>query len=385
MTTTITTENALERARYVSTLFGRGASNRWHFDRFSLKTLAEQVAAGEIAEYTLDRLAEEIPPAWVAECIATPTQSQDVGCGGKGYHWVYDTDYPCSGCGGCKPERARIGWVVGAFFWALATGAERQRLEPGVIAMRALASIGRAIESALSPGAGVGAFCGAAQTEWEAVRKGRWYRVTSRRGNAAAHLGLEAEVVGIYENERRSRYNTWSYGSTTRVGLRPLGHQGQLIYVNANALSPIPTPETVIVARKSSYLLKAERDELRKYDGAKGDTAYVIDGPYKGKVGRVIWVGITQRGPKAGAHRVGINIGQTDPIWCDACDVSADKPALVGSELSILVEVAVHALCTVVRLGFDALGEEPAFAPAPTVKPKRKARSRRRHEWRSPE
>jgi hypothetical protein len=135
------------------------------------------------------------------------------------------------------------------------------------------------------------------------------------------------------------------------------------------------TPDATIAAKRQAEERKAERAAYRTYDGAKGDTAYVIDGPFRGASGKVIWIGVSR-----GEARVGVKVGpgREDVVWCAACDVSADKPAPVGSEMSIIAEVAVFALVRIVALGYRTIGVTDSSgmvfaAPAPKRARKRRA------------
>ena len=356
MTTTIDITHpasVLELASYRSVMFGYRCS-AWHFDAWSTRTLAEQLESGEVAEYTRARLTEEIPAHVVADCIATPVQPTRGACDGHGnIHLGYDSDYDCGGCFACKPGRAAIGWSISAFLWSVATGAERERLSAGVRGMQALAMIGAAIEAALSPGRGVSRWIGGMIAEWNIPRKGRWYRVTGRRGRAAEAVGTEGEAAWVGETEYMGR-------RSLRVGLKT--GPGPLVYVSAGSLSPMATPAAAVEARRASEERKAARSALARFDGRvgkDGDVGYVIDGEHRGKHGVVFW-----RGMSRGEERLGIRVGagREDVIWVAACDVARDQPAAPGSELQILAEVAVHALCRVVQLAYDAAGLESGFA-----------------------
>src|SRR5678815_1233089 len=106
--------NLIDAACYRNALFGR-FGGAWQFDAWSMQLLREQIDRGEVAEYTMRRLTEAIPISVVAKCIATPTPLGRH-CDGYGnVHLGHDSDYECGGCFGCRPERAAIGWSIGAF------------------------------------------------------------------------------------------------------------------------------------------------------------------------------------------------------------------------------------------------------------------------------
>jgi hypothetical protein len=329
--------------------------------------------------------------AAAAEIARTPSYAKPAHC--PGYHRSWDTDYDCGGCYGCTGRRMNLeaGWSIGAFVYAVATGAERARLEATVTAMRCLASIGKAITAALAPGAGVSAFFSFAVDAWNEIRKGRWYRIIATRGKAKSDAGKIGRVAWLGETTYGGRYyNRIGFvgGRTSeRAGLVLEGVEGGgLTYVGTASLEPVAEPEHARVARLAAEAKKAERATFKPFTGCKGTFAYVIDGAHKGKSGVVIWTGTTANG-KA---RVGILPGVTKlpkgrsegALWIDAVDVTADAPAPVGSELSIEVEVVIMAIARIIQLALDAAGVPDAdraagFAPEAkrTRKPRNKAAS----------
>lgn len=337
----------LERARYRSTLFGRGGG-RWHCDGYLMRTLAEQTAGAEdsgrsgIPDYTRATLTEEIPVEHVARCIRLPDPpTERLGCGGKGYHWAGDTDYPCHGCYACRAHRdpmVIVAWWVGVMVWGWATSQERARLDLGVRGMQSLASIGAAIAAALSPGLGVGQWLTDTVSEWNRVVVGRWYQVAGRRGKAKEHRGAEGEVVRVEEASgfRGSR-------GTLRAALRTQ-YDTRWIWVPASTLEPMHEPEDACRARLAAEESKAERARRPAFEGAKGDAVYVIDGPNAGKNGAVMWLGVSR-----GEQRVGVRFGpgEKNIAWCSAVDVVGDLvsasvdamwPVFTAEEIAMLAE-----------------------------------------------
>lgn len=136
----------LERARYLTTLHGRGGG-RWAFSSYCIPQMLEQIERGELSDYYRERLTEEVPAEVVAGDVGSPRQPSPAdGCGGKGYYAHFDTDYDCSGCYGCRHRSdpwVLGAWAIGAFAWGVGTKAERERLELGVRGMQALSRIRR--------------------------------------------------------------------------------------------------------------------------------------------------------------------------------------------------------------------------------------------------
>lgn len=326
------TAAVLARARYISVMFGRFGS-RWHCDGYLLRSLEEQTACAEdsgrsgISDYTRGILTEEIPVEHVARCIASPTPPGGH-CDGYGnIHLGHDSDYDCGGCFGCRPQRAAIGWSIGAWFWSIVTGAERARLECGVRGMQVLASIGRAVASAGAPGLGVGRWLADTIAEWNLVRSGRWYRVVGRRGKAKEHFGVEGEVVRIEEAPG------YQGGRGTRRAALKIPGETKWIWVPVSTLAPAREPAEVTREKRREEESKAERAKRPAFAGAKGDAAWVIDGPNAGRNGTVIWTGFAR-----GEQRVGVKwgAGENDVAWCSAVDVIA------ADQLIQVTAIALH-------------------------------------------
>lgn len=340
MTTAIDFSNVsavLERARYLSTMFGRNR-NAWHIDGYSLRTLAEQVERGEVSDYYRKLLTEELPAPVVERCIALPTPpSKEFGCGGRGYYAHYDTDYDCGGCAGCRTRDALIGWSISAFTWSVATGAERTELERGVRGMFALAQIGRAVAAAGAPGLGVSQWIGSAIRNWNEVQPGRWYRVTGKRGHAKEHHGAEGEVMRIEHGPGR-------YGSrgALRAALRLPG-ESKWAWVPTSALTPVPRPVEAVADKTAEERSKAEEEAARAarpaFVGEKGDAVYVIAGPNAGRNGVFFWAGVNR-----GQERVGVRTtvlrGGEDAAWCDARDVIAEGSLVSFTTLVLCPEIS---------------------------------------------
>lgn len=342
------------------------------------------LAAGTASEYLVGKARAEVPAAIVARCLVAPAAPRSR-CRGDG--WVsglsWDTEYPCGGCAKCRPEGARLGHAVSAFVWSAATLAERERLAATVLGMQCLAAIGAAVRAALGPGAGVGALVAWSASAWSEVRKGRWYRITATRGNAAPHRGKVGRVAWVGES-------TYGRGSRTslRAGLVLAAehHHEGLVYVGAASLEPVPEPADARAERLASEARKAERASYKAFDGARGSVAYVIDGEHKGKRGAVVWVG-ESRG--FGGRLVGLATGVTslprgryrgEVLWLDARDVAADIPAEVGSELGIEVECYLAAIARILGLALADVPESDRVLGMLDLRPgaARATRKRRR-------
>lgn len=381
-----------ERATYLSTLHGRGGG-RWHYSSKDRLFEDHIERNGRISDYLLERLTEEVPAEVVARDIELPDPpNMASGCGGKGYHWVYDTDYPCSGCYACRAHRdpmVIVAWWVGVMVWALATSRVRADLRQGVRGMQALASIGAVFGAIGDTLNGPSTFLCAMVQEWNTVRVGRWYRVTGKRGKAKGHHGAEGEVM-------RLEHAAGRYGSvgTLRAALKLPG-ESKWAWVPASTLEPAHEPEERVRAKRAEEEIATVRAARPPYAGSKGDIAYIVDGPSAGKHGTVIWTGTG----KGGVARVGVKIGpaKEDVAWADALDVSAslaDATAVIagpGTEVDAALIDAVAGGDDEARLALGDLAEVRGHAklgiawraPAPFVQPPpepkpRRARTRRR-------
>lgn len=123
-------------------------------------------------------------------------------CHGSRYIWHFDTDYPCTGCGGCRNQDApRAAESVGLFVFHVANAARHQETRDALLGIECLSRIGHAVEAALRPGWALQDLTTWATDAYNEIRKGRWYRVTGRQGNARDHFGAEGECTWVGEDD----------------------------------------------------------------------------------------------------------------------------------------------------------------------------------------
>lgn len=288
------------------------------------------------------------------------------GCGGRGYYHHFDTDYDCGGCAACD-RFVRIGRNLAQIGKLQSTEELRARLEVALVAYEALQAIGKAIAAALAPGARVQAFIMGAVAEWKTVRKGRWYEVTGKRGNAKLVQGKIGQCMGVYTEERRSMYGTWSYGSTTKAALKIEG-QEKLAYVTVGNLEPVTEPadaERARMEREAAAQRKAiERPAFPAHcAGRHGVRGCIVDGVHRGKSGKVFWHGV-----KNGEPRVGVKLCackkrcSCEVAWCSARDVvtahASPMATAVATPTGIVeisaMEIAEMQALALARAGFEA-------------------------------
>ena len=267
-------------------------------------------------------------PAEIESYLKAARAPYSHGCGGRGWYWVYDTDYPCSGCPSCN-ALACLGHCLATAGNLAATAELRASCEIALAAYTALRVIGNAIAAALSPGKAVQQFIEGAVSEWNTVRKGRYYQVEGKRGNAKKVHGAIGRCMGIYTEERVSRYGSYSYGTTTKAALKIDGHE-KLVYVTLGNLVPVVEPDDARVARQEHEAAKAREAAVQAarpafpahLAGKSGATGRIIAGPFTGKTGKVFWHGV-----KAGGARVGVKLCaclrrcSCQVAWCSAHDV----------------------------------------------------------------
>lgn len=255
--------------------------------------------------------------------------------GGYVRHW--DTDYPCPGCAKCRPDSLNA-WAVGAFVWHVANASAHHETRQALTGLESLARIGLAVESALMPGLSIQMFVEDCTHAYNVVRKGNWYRVSGRRGNARNALGVEGECVWVGDAVAGAAYGR-ELRTYTRVGLQPRPPM-TVVWLSAGQIERIPTPP-------DAALVQLLRSSYKKFDGKKGDYAYYIEGPNHGRHGRVFWIGKDRLGLKD--HKTG------EALWGRALDCSADKPASIDNDLVIHVEIAIHAMTRIAKIGIDYL------------------------------
>lgn len=293
-------------------------------------------------------------PIKVENKIAARLPSNRDCFGGTCYDSLWDRHYKCRGCRNC-PDAVRAAHGVGAFVHGMASLGDVDALR----GLRGLESVGRAVAAALSPGLALTRMIAGAVELWNQVLKGRWYRISGKRGNAKNHCGKVGQVAWIGEIERRSQYGTWSYGSTTRVGLRVAGEE-KLVYVSAPNLEPVAEPTSARAAREEVEARKEEkkaRDSVRPTFPAAlvlrgksknqsrraASVGCIVAGPHSGKRGEVFWMGDrTGKGLRVGVR---IGEGREDVAWVDARDVvpAADARAYLGTLTDAAgVEVSVE-------------------------------------------
>jgi hypothetical protein len=267
-------------------------------------------------------------PAEIESFLKASRTSTVHGCGGSGWYWVFDTDYPCGGCAQCSSLHS-LGHALATAGRLTAEEELRASCEIALAAYSALRAIGAAIAAALSPGKAVQQFVEGATAEWNTVRKGRYYTVAGKRGNAKKVHGAIGRCMGIYAEERVSRYGSYSYGTTTKAALKIEGHE-KLVYVTVGNLEPVVEPADARAAREAREAAKAREAAIQAarpafpahLAGRHGATGNIIAGPFSGKTGKVFWYGV-----KAGGARVGVKLCSCSKrcscqvAWCSAHDV----------------------------------------------------------------
>ena len=264
-------------------------------------------------------------PSEIAAYLASERAFYSGGCGGRGYYASFDTDYDCYGCPSCNWTH-RLGYAITKAASLTAAEPLRARCETALAAYTALRAIGQTIAAALSIGAAVQAFVLGATAAWNEVRKGRWYRVDGKRGNAKKVHGAIGQCMGVYTEDRVSRYGSYSYGKTTKAALKIDGHE-KLVYVTIANLEPVTEPEGARAARAEREAQKALERAARpafpaRLAGKSGATGRIVSGPHTGKAGKVFWYGEKAGGPRVGVKLCSCTRRCTCQVaWCSAHDV----------------------------------------------------------------
>lgn len=191
--------------------------------------------------------------------------------------------------------------------------------EAALAAYAALASIGRAVSAAAELTADN-------WTTWDAPRKGAWYRVTGKRGNAKQAHGLVGRCV--YVGDVLNRYQTIVVGK--RLGLVPAGSE-IAVWVSAKQCTRVLPP---VAAIQATELARAERattilarpafagNVKNKISRSRGDDVIILEGPHRGARGEVFWRGPDNKNPIQGEFRVGVKTVDGETVWCGARDVA---------------------------------------------------------------
>lgn len=289
-----------------------------------------------------------------------------VRCSGSGYVRGFDDDWPCGGCAKCAP-RATWAWAMGVALWKLAHYEKHAEFAAALAGFEALAALGRAVAEAGEVGASIALFLGDTVAEHNTVRKGRWYKVTGKRGKAKEFFGLAGECVWVGEVEsgpaRPSHWRgSWTRSTTLRAKIVPAGGEGVGekggFYVPASCLSPVTPPPGAVEKMKAKELelaRKAVRPAFNGRTGKRGDKGLIVEGKYAGKSGTVFW-----KSPDG--KRVGVDVGASEPAWCSAHDVVAPASRFnVGysvTERDAAVAGAEACMLALAAAGFDAAAEE---------------------------
>ena len=242
-------------------------------------------------------------PSEIATYLASERAFYSGGCGGRGYYASFDTDYDCYGCPSCNWTH-RLGYAIATAASLTAAEPLRARCETALAAYTALRTIGQMIAAALSIGAAFQAFVLGATAAWNEVRKGRWYRVDGKRGNAKKVHGAIGQCMGVYSEERTSRYGSFSYGKTTKAALKIDGHE-KLVYVTIANLQPVTEPEGAREAREAAKARAQAERVVRpafpaRLAGKSGAIGRIVFGQHAGKAGKVFWYGEKEGGPRVG-------------------------------------------------------------------------------------
>lgn len=260
-------------------------------------------------------------PSEIATYLASERAFYSGGCGGRRYYASFDTDYDCYGCPSCDWTH-RLGYAIAQAASLTVAEPLRVRCQTALAAYTALCAIGQTVAAALAIGGAVQAFVLGAASVWNTVRKGRWYRVLGKRGNAKKVHGAVGQCMGVYTEPRVSRYGSYSYGKTTKAALKIDGHD-KLVYVTIANLEPAAEPDEACAARIDREAAKAARPAFpARLAGKGGVTGHIVFGPHAGKAGKVFWYG-----EKAGGARVGVKLCSCSKrcscqvAWCSAHDV----------------------------------------------------------------
>lgn len=228
--------------------------------------------------------------------------------------------------------------------------------EAALAAYAALASIGRAVSAAAElPTDNWDA-------AWSAPKKGAWYRVTGKRGNAKHAFGLEGRCV--YVGDVLNKYNTFTVGK--RLGLVPAGSE-TAVWVSAKQCTRILTPVAALQAAESARAERAATILARpafagnvknKIDRTRGDLVIILEGPHRGVRGEVFWRGPDNKNPIRGEFRVGVKTVDNETVWCSARDVAgpADGYPLPMNEIdrALMFKQAETMLFLLDGMGFGA-------------------------------
>ena len=300
-------------------------------------------------------------PSEIAKHLAAERGPRHPGCAGRGYYRSFDTDYDCGGCAACDWAK-RLGYVIADAATLTAGGDLRVRCETAITAYETLRAIGRAVAAAIAPGDAVQSFVLGAVAEWNMVRKGRWYRVAGKRGNASKVHGAIGLCVGVYVDERRSAYGTWSNGTTTKAALKIDG-QEKLAYVTIANLEPVAEPQSAGAARLERGAAQIRRSIERPafpahLVGKRGTTSTgcIVAGPHCGKSGKVFWYGEKKQGdPRVGVKLCTCSKRCTCEVaWCSARDVVPAVPAPAPASITVDGDV--------IEIGCDEVAEQQALA-----------------------
>lgn len=303
--------------------------------------------------------------------------------------WIrhFSTEYPCSGCASCRPLRdedgnpaipyvvygqerraiprrsqrlgrpleiitdergnqsavgylpAVIGEAIGRAIWRAGVWLEHADLAAGLAGFHALASIGAAIEAALAPGRAIATMFAACADEYNAIAKGRWYKVTGKRGKAKASYGVEGVCIWIGESMGgpggRGYFGRGGiYKGTDRVGLKDAN--GNTHWVAASCITRIHTPAAA-QALAANEAAKRATDVAAKQARAaivvgKGDVIKLVhaldnrDRKQLGVEGEVFWTGPGRDGGTRVGYRP-FDDHQGNVLWADTRDIELVRKA----------------------------------------------------------
>lgn len=286
--------------------------------------------------------------------LVTPLTADTSGRGGchAGYRWHWDCDYPCGGCYNCRAE-VRLAWIAGATVFILGGG--RERIADALGAFQALANVGRAVFHALNIGYAVAQGLRNIVDSYHAIAIGAHYEVTGRRGSAKQHVGFRGECVWIGPD---------AYGREfAKMALK--NQDGQRIYAACGQVTRIPTPEGVVTFKSQREETLERRKAMPKFPFNKGDIAVIVSGIFKGRTGKIFWIG-----NKNGIERLGLKdflderIGtrqerNIEPMWIDASEALPYQPEIVACRLGHEdFELAERIAVVFAEAGFQSTAEK---------------------------
>jgi hypothetical protein len=323
----------------------------------SLRCNGHELRSGErVSSWAMEHFFQRATPFQAREALVAQPLAPGRHCYGG---WIrhFSTEYPCSGCTGCRPNSA-YAWAIARFIWCAGVAPAHQETALAIAGLEALETIGKHFAALASWFAAFAAMPDKLRHDYQRIRMGHWYEVVGGRGSAKAHKGKVGRCVW----RGQDNYGTNRVGLETISGDRIFVAEGQVARTEPNdfqATSAAEIDQAKADHEAEKKAAAAAYAELPKCDAWKGELVVSktdAQNPIGYVFGYVFWRGEKRGQLRIGARPIGTEPRAAEPLWLDA--------AACKSLRQLTAEEAHAALVALDVLTQRVIDPHPDFAKA---------------------